>query len=609
MREIEKLKIVPIIIIQILILSYFISNVSAIDDQQIIIGHIFFEDGLTVDSGVSINIQNNNSGEKVTTATASDGKYQAIIDSNDNDVIWVNVSYYGNTGGKSFTVDLDNYPLKRCDVTISGNIFPVANFSFTPNEPNEGQNVQFNCLSVDSENNTDINRVWVFGDGSNSNQKNPAHTFSQDGTYDVTLTVFDYYGAPDSVTKQITVQQSSSGNGDNPPANQPPNALIDLPEYGYETQLISFDSTQSYDSDGVISLYNWSFGDGNYSNQPNTQHAYNKNGTYEVTLEVIDNQGVSDSESVFITIYNQDSSCNKTISNDNKISIEQNYNIQLNESFYLEDFNCDSIYDIFNDPNDKLEIFSTINIEDDKVFLISLSKNDIPDFIWNPEKEQIFFINYTKPVGSNTDIDYEKNQIFYKINITKNNWSYIEITDLYPKYDFFIKNSKNESLNNDRIKQKNNKIFIIDNRSDSYTIAYNYSILQPTFSIENNSKFNTSKPSININYSESVEIVEAKLNNNFVNLSTIDNKSFIFKSNKDLFNGLYNLSVTVKDLEGNFLTSVISFDVHSNFLNASKSNKDKKISSSYDLTLLVVLIVIFAVIVFIVFKKFWKKQK
>jgi PKD repeat protein len=608
MEKIKKLKIVPLIIIQILVLSYFISYVSAIDDQQTIIGQVFFEDGTTVNPGVKVYITNNDTGFTRTTTTYSDGKYDTIINSANDDVIWVYVSYYGNTGGESLIVDYDNHPtLQRADITISGNYFPVSNFSYTPTEPTEGQTVQFNCLSVDAENNTDIDRLWDFGDGGTSNQKNPTHQYSQDGKYDVTLSVNDYYGSPDSLTKQITVQQSSSGNGGTPPVNQPPNAVIDIPSYGYVTQDILFDSTNSYDSDGTISLFNWSFGDGNYSNQPNPTHYYSKNGTYQVTLEVVDNQGESDSDSVLITIYNQDNTCNITVSEENKEFIEQRYDIELNESFFAEDFNCDSVYDSFIDPNNKIEMLTTILIEEDKIFLLSIDNNDMPDFFWNPKDDKIVVINYTKPVNSTTEIDYKQGQILYEIKISKNNWSYIEIQNIYPKYDFFIKNSKKQIINNDRIQAKNDKIFVFDNTSEIYKIFYNYSILQPSFSVKNNSKLNDSKPNICINYSENVTIINAELNGENISLSTFDNQTFVFKPVKSLKNGLYNLSITVEDADSNLLTSFLSFNIQSNISSSSKKHSNNE-SFSIHIILILIVIVITSVFVFLFFKKFWRKK-
>jgi lysophospholipase L1-like esterase len=53
--------------------------------------------------------------------------------------------------------------------------------------------------------------AWTFGDGGSSTGVAASHTFSGDGTWDVTLEVTDTAGQTDSVTHQVTVSQSGGG--------------------------------------------------------------------------------------------------------------------------------------------------------------------------------------------------------------------------------------------------------------------------------------------------------------------------------------------------------------------------------------------------------------
>jgi hypothetical protein len=48
---------------------------------------------------------------------------------------------------------------------------------------------------------------WDFGDGTTSVERNPTHEYTQSGTYMVSLTVIDLYGAKIVLTKKVTIQR------------------------------------------------------------------------------------------------------------------------------------------------------------------------------------------------------------------------------------------------------------------------------------------------------------------------------------------------------------------------------------------------------------------
>jgi len=74
---------------------------------------------------------------------------------------------------------------------------PIANFNFQ----NVGNAVNFTNLSVSNVNNT-LNYQWNFGDGTTSNNQNPTHTYSSDGTYTVTLIASDCIFS-DTISMQV----------------------------------------------------------------------------------------------------------------------------------------------------------------------------------------------------------------------------------------------------------------------------------------------------------------------------------------------------------------------------------------------------------------------
>jgi parallel beta-helix repeat protein len=88
-----------------------------------------------------------------------------------------------------------------------------------------------------------------------------------------------------------------------PPDNDPPIAEAGGHYYAETNQIIQFNSTGSSDPDGKIDFYRWNFGDGSSEIiQQSPTHAYSKEGTYTVTLTVIDNNGSSDSDTATVFI-------------------------------------------------------------------------------------------------------------------------------------------------------------------------------------------------------------------------------------------------------------------------------------------------------------------
>ena len=76
--------------------------------------------------------------------------------------------------------------------------------------------------------------------------------------------------------------------------NEPPVADADGPYIGTEDVAITFNGSDSFDSDGNPLTYSWDFGDGSTGLGVNPTHAYTAGGTYTVTLVV--NNGKMDSE-------------------------------------------------------------------------------------------------------------------------------------------------------------------------------------------------------------------------------------------------------------------------------------------------------------------------
>ena len=96
-----------------------------------------------------------------------------------------------------------------------------------------------------------------------------------------------------------------SGGGITPPitTNQSPTASFTAnPTSGVAPLEVSFNASNSSDSDGTIVSYAWDFKDGYTGNGVTVNHTFNSTGSYNVLLTVIDNEGATDSTTKNITI-------------------------------------------------------------------------------------------------------------------------------------------------------------------------------------------------------------------------------------------------------------------------------------------------------------------
>ena len=84
----------------------------------------------------------------------------------------------------------------------------------------------------------------------------------------------------------------------------PPVAYFEyIPKSPAINESITFNASKSYDPDGTIVKYEWNFGDGETSTGKVVTHKYASAGTYTVSLKVIDNEGLTDTETKDITVY------------------------------------------------------------------------------------------------------------------------------------------------------------------------------------------------------------------------------------------------------------------------------------------------------------------
>ena len=86
---------------------------------------------------------------------------------------------------------------------------PIADFSYMPLNPDVNEQVQFTDQSTDTSTGSITTWYWEFGDGDTSTVQDPTHTYDENGTYQVNLTVTNNTGISDSITKNINVGETS----------------------------------------------------------------------------------------------------------------------------------------------------------------------------------------------------------------------------------------------------------------------------------------------------------------------------------------------------------------------------------------------------------------
>ncbi|MBV8545205.1 MAG: PKD domain-containing protein [Acidobacteria bacterium] len=134
---------------------------------------------------------------------------------------------------------------------------PVANFTFSANA--------LTVLFTDASTGSPSSYRWMFGDATESTEKNPTHVYPVAGTYPVTLIVSNA-GGQSSKSQFVTV---SLGTG--------PQAAFDFQVVGKKVNFVD-------KSAGNPTSWSWTFGDGGTSTEQNPIHTYAEAGPYTVSL-------------------------------------------------------------------------------------------------------------------------------------------------------------------------------------------------------------------------------------------------------------------------------------------------------------------------------------
>ncbi len=207
-----------------------------------------------------------------------------------------------------YTITLVTNPGSICSDTLFQDIYLkekriIANFFFPTSDcysPNPV--VEFQDLSTDFRG--IASWEWNFGDGQKSNIQSPEHTYTQSGSYTVSLNVTSINGCTDFISKEIDV-------------------FVEEIDASFETSYncnspnltVGFTNTTAVNLD--IENIHWDFGDGNTSNTISNSifHQYAVRDTYLVTMAIQFVNGCVDTVSNEVVVFPTPINVNFSFSN------------------------------------------------------------------------------------------------------------------------------------------------------------------------------------------------------------------------------------------------------------------------------------------------------
>lgn len=164
---------------------------------------------------------------------------------------------------KSFN---NGYSFSYIDTITVVNDAPVADF-LAPNH--SIVNLAISITDISTSLSQIISWDWNFGNGTTSTQQHPSITYTQAGTYPITLIVTNLQGCSDTLTQNIIIN----------PENAP------YADFNHSAEINPCDLEVTFTNISAhLNVFEWDFGDGFTSNETSPTHTYASGGTYFVTL-------------------------------------------------------------------------------------------------------------------------------------------------------------------------------------------------------------------------------------------------------------------------------------------------------------------------------------
>jgi len=266
---------------------------------------------------------------------------------------------------------------------ISGNYIEVANITLTyeggsggggatptPNNPPTADaggpyrgyannSILFDGTGSNDTDGTIQNYTWSFGDGTTGYDATTHHTYSSLGNYTVLLTVKDEGGATDSESTYADISTEQPG--------QKPVAVFFPPSQAVTNETVTFFGGDSYDPDGNIVNYTWTFDDGTIGYGESPTHVFTLPDTYVVTLTVTDDDGKTDTTLKTISVF-------------------LGISIDISDGYVIDDDGDGEPDEFFNASTGEM---TTMQKQADGTYLIDTDNDGIWDHVYNPSTGNI----------------------------------------------------------------------------------------------------------------------------------------------------------------------------------------------------------------------------
>lgn len=187
-----------------------------------------------------------------------------------------------------FIVEASNGCIDTTTQLIKINNVPTPNFSYSPSNVCEANNVSFTDLSVVAGD-TISGWLWNFGDAHTDTVQNPVHKYLTAGVYTVILTAYSPSSCGNSFSQNVTVIQSPSADF----------SATDVC-FGATTQFT--DQSTSPTGSSITNWY-WDFGDSTTDTIQNPSHIFQTPGNHLVTLTVTTNFGCTNTFSLSAIVH------------------------------------------------------------------------------------------------------------------------------------------------------------------------------------------------------------------------------------------------------------------------------------------------------------------